>query len=52
MRKKSGERRVGLIRTTPASSTRLPHSITDMTINNINIYKEMSVLDVTREDIF
>lgn len=52
MRKKSGERRVGLIRTTPVPPSQLPHSITDMTINNINIYKEMSVLDVTRQDIF
>ncbi len=52
MKKQSAQRRVGLIRTTPATSSQLPHSIKDMTINNINIYKEMSVLDVTRQDIF
>lgn len=39
MKKKSTERRVGLIRHTPAPVTHLPHSIKDMTINNINIYK-------------
>ena len=51
--KKNTGRRNGQIRiTTQPTTTLLPYSIRELTINNINIYNEMKHINTSSDDIF